>query len=186
MLRNESPVDDYSTVIALLDAYPYHLVGQPLAIRYWKNEEHTETSVVLAIGIKNYTDAIGNDEVAFGPEFYRIIGSEEGKINWEELENGNLEKTEATFRVAQMTPDEFNEWVENALPNVVTFVQNASGTGRIYKGGTYYGTTDINDLTFGSDTVIGDSIISAGSSITQLAEHIVNNAGTRWNTLFEE
>ena len=182
MLRNNTPVDDYATAIMLLDAYPYHLIGQPISVRYWKDESHIETEVVLAIGIKNYNDKKDNDSPSNGPDFYRIIGAGNGSVQWEEYSNGNLEKIELPFRVAQMTPDEFNEWAENFIPNAVSFVNNEEKDVRkIYKGDKCYGTTDLLDLKL-SEAIYVDGVEFTGD-INNIIETLQKSKGTKWKIL---
>lgn len=182
MLRNNTPVDDYATAIMLLDAYPYHLIGQPISVRYWKDESHIDTEVVLAIGIKNYNDKKDNDSPSNGPDFYRIIGAGGGSVQWEEYSNGNLEKIELPFRVAQMTPDEFNEWVENFIPNAVSFVSNEDKDVRkIYKGDKCYGTTDLLDMKLG-EAIYVDGVEFTGD-INNIIETLQKSKGTKWKIL---
>jgi len=185
MLRNDNPVESKAVAISLLNTYPYHLIGQPLAIRYWKDEDHTATDVILAIGIKNYNDVEDNDSPTYGEDFYSIIGDADGVVKWQEYSNGNLESTDSIFVVAQMTPEEFEEWVSvGSQDNVVTFVHKPeSDTGRIYKGDTYYGTTDLLDLKTSEPIEINGEIVASGANITNIANTIINNSGINWHIL---
>ena len=174
MLRNDKPVENYETAVACLDAYTYHLIGQPLAIRYYKDAEHTDVGVIYAIGIRNHYDLADNDSLDHGPDFYRIIGGESNTIFWEKYEQRQLEESDMKFRAAEMTPEEFDDWVQHAIPNVVSFVYDQdSDTGKLYKGDRMFGSTDLLDMKLGDTVTIND--IDFDGDIENIIETILNN-----------
>lgn len=98
ILRNQVVVDSYSTAEAILNAYPYHHVGQPLAVLYRQGDE---VRVLFAIGKKDYDDpSIQPGEPTAGSLFYDIInrdfGAETAVMKWRILGTSDDETPEVT------------------------------------------------------------------------------------------
>ena len=77
ILRNASVLTNYDTAIAVLNAYQYHHVGQPLAVRYYDSNQNV--AVLFAIGKKNCEDVVPGEPTC-GPDFYDIINRNSGAV----------------------------------------------------------------------------------------------------------
>ena len=81
-----------------------------------------------------------------------------------------------------MTPDEFNEWAENFIPNAVSFVSNEDKDVRkIYKGDKCYGTTDLLDMKLG-EAIYADGVEFTGG-VNNIIETLQKSKGTKWKIL---
>lgn len=66
--------DNIEDAISALDTYQYHLIGQPITVRYL---EDGLIKILFAVGVK---DSVDKD---YGPEYYSIVGHEGSK--WEDM-----------------------------------------------------------------------------------------------------
>ena len=77
ILRNQEVLPNYDTAVAILNAYQYHRVGQPLAVRYYG--AGNEIRVLFAIGKKD-CEQVEPGQPSTGPLFYDIINRDASAV----------------------------------------------------------------------------------------------------------
>lgn len=75
LLRGLEIKDDLDTAISALDSYQYHLIGQPIMVRY---REDGDIKCIFAMGVKDYTTAPG-----YGSDFYALVGNNQSQ--WDDM-----------------------------------------------------------------------------------------------------